>query len=797
MREEFEDMKEGYMRQTWTLKDGWEFSMMGRNAGDFQTVTLPHDWAISQPFEQWMEEGESQGFRNHFYIGWYRRTLQIPEKKPGYCYLLNFGGVYENSTVYVNGIKAGGRQYGYSSFSLDVTEFLTKGDNLLEVEVDSRACPTDRWYGGSGIYRNVTLVCAETLHLDPWKVKIKSRTEGADAVLEVDCGEMEWELPEGWKLEAALCDETGKKAAAAECNKSLKLQVEKAQLWSAEKPYLYTLFLTLSDGERERDGICQKVGIKNVELIPNCGILVNGKKIRLKGVCLHQDTGAMGIAAKKEIYRQRLLALKEMGCNAIRAAHHTFSEEFLELCDEMGFYVYEECFDKWHGGHYGKLFETEWQKDVDAMVRRDRNHPCILIWGVGNEVENQAQPSMLATLKLLTNYVRSLDPDRLVSYAMNPHFKYESKEDVSKIKDIQQFVDEVSDTEIYDNADRVERIARIAKYVDVISCNYQEQWYPLIHKRLPEKLILGTETYQYFMGHEDQMQNFTQQNPNLIPEKEDYVIGSFIWTGIDYLGESMGYPAKGWGGSLIRTNGNRRPGYYMFKSYWNEAPMVYFCVMDYSLADEGVKEHWDMPILAEHWSFPQFHKAVIPYMIMSNCEEVGLFLNGKRFFIRKPAECENRVITGFLPWQAGCVEVVGYCQGKEVCRRKVETVGVAVQLQFQGDAWTFKGSDESKTIKVPAEYGYQVQLAVAAKDARGNHSFRESAKVRFSVEGPAKILAVDNGDITGNEPYQAESIHLYHGQASVILALTGKKGRICIHADADGMSSGYQIVVAE
>ena len=204
----------------------------------------------------------------------------------------------------------------------------------------------------------------------------------------------------------------------------------------------------------------------------------------------------------------------------------------------------------------------DWQKDIKAMIERDRNRPSVVIWGVGNEVENQGQPSMLDILRKLTGYVHALDGTRPVSCAMNPHFKRESNVDIRGVSDIQKFVDEVSDTEIYDIEERVERICRIGEIVDIISCNYQEQWYPRIHGAMPDKLILGTEIYQYFCGHPEQMQNYTEENPSLVPLRYPWCIGGMIWTGIDYLGESMGYPSKGWSGSMIRTNGERRANYY-------------------------------------------------------------------------------------------------------------------------------------------------------------------------------------------------------------------------------------------
>lgn len=766
------------MRITTELSENWAFRHDHEES--FHPVELPHDWAIDLPFDRDMEQGEAQGFRNRFGIGWYRCAFELGRLEDEYLYLLEFGAVSENCTVWLNGKEAGGYKYGYSSFRLDVTGLIQQGINQMLVKVDTTAQPGDRWYSGAGIYRSVKLVQVEAVHLDPWEIVVKTEIEGTGAKVKIDTG---------LRDKAVRADLDGVTVQSQDGR--LELYVSSPRLWSAENPALYQLTLSLLDGQRVADQITMKIGLREIQFIPNEGMTVNGRPVRLNGVCIHQDGGCAGIATKKEIFRQRLLALKEAGCNAIRPAHHSYSEEFLDLCDELGFYIYEECFDKWHGGLYGRYFKTEWQKDVDAMVKRDRNRPCIVMWGVGNEVENQGQDSMLETLKLLTDYVRTLD-SRPISYAMNPHFKREDNVDLSKVKDIQQFVDEASDTEIYDKDERVERIARIAEYVDVISCNYQEQWYPMIHKRILDKLILGTESYQYFMGSPDQMQNFTEDNPVLAAQKYDYVLGSFIWTGIDYLGESMGWPSKGWTGSLIRANGSRRPSYYLMQSYWSEKPMVHFSVMDYTLPGEGTKEHWDTPPFAEHWHFPQLYRAVIPYAIMTNCQEVQLFLNGKRFYLPLPAECRNRMISGFLPYQPGIVEAVGLNNGVEVCRHVVRTPGMAVGLEFIGESWT-----RIQPETLPAEKGRQIQLSVRAIDKNGIPCVRESGKVRFRAEGPARVLAVDAGDLMSDEPYHSDSIHMYHGEASVLIALSGKPGKVCVYADGDGLGTARLTLAAE
>ena len=787
-------------RTDYKLMEGWEFTLDADGKKGYRPVTLPHDWAISAPFCRDMDQGEAQGFRDRFGIGWYRRSLRLEEKKEGYCYYLDFGGIFENSTIWVNEREAGGWKYGYSSFRLDITQFLKTGENSIVIRVDNTASPADRWYSGAGIYRTVKLLETEAAHLEEREIVVHTELEGDSAVVRVAAG-VDARVRGSLSLAGVCGDAQNNRCPDAENmaegilaediiaegeNGLLEFHVKNASLWSAEEPNLYTLTLSLMDGERAADTVSMRIGLRKIELLPGKGMFVNGEKVILKGVCLHQEAGSAGIAAKKEIWRERLLLLKEMGCNSIRAAHHTHSVEFLDLCDELGFYVYEECFDKWTGGLYGRYFETEWKKDVEAMVKRDRNRACIFIWGVGNEVENQGQPSMLAILKMLKDYVLTMDATRPVTYAMNPHFKRESNVELSQIKDIQKFVDEADDTEIYDVRERVERICRIGEIVDVISCNYQEQWYPMIHEAMPDKLILGTEIYQFFKGHPEQMQNFTNENPSLVPFAADYVIGGMIWTGIDYLGESMGYPAKGWSGAMIRTNLVKKPGFYLLKSYWNEEPMVHFSVMDYSLEDEGVKEHWDMPIYADHWHFPQFHKTVIPYMIASNCEEVALYLNGKRFFLPRPADCPNRMITGFLPYQPGCVKAVGYKNGEEVCCHVLKTPGPSVRLSFTREE-----------IKAPAERGYEMLLTVRAEDEEGNPYFRESSRVRFQIEGDGEILSVDNGNLMTNEPYQADFIHMYHGCASVRIRLGGSAGRIVVSACAEGMYPGKTVLTVE
>ncbi len=757
------------------LMQDWEFTLQQPDDHNFEPVTLPHDWAITAPISRTMSQAKEQGFRDRWGIGWYRRKLVLDQMKKDHVYKLQFDGVYENSTIWVNGQEAGTQKYGYSRFVLDITDLIHEGDNLILVKVDNTSLPADRWYSGAGIYRTVTLMELNYNHLQPEEIHVTTEIDGVTGIVTIKTGTSSL-------VKACLFDDDLSVTAEADTG-HIQLEIPNVKLWSPEKPYLYRLELSLVEGGEVIDSYALNVGIRTIEMIPGKGMYINGTMTKVKGLCIHQDAGCLGTAVTPEIWRDRLVQFKEIGCNAIRTAHHIPAAEILDLCDELGLLVYEEPFDKWTGGAYGRYFETEWQRDVECMVRRDRNHPCIFMWGVGNEVENQGQESMLKILSMLKEHLLTMDNTRPISYAMNPHFKYESHVDVSQVTDIQQFVDEVDDTEIYDLQDRVERIRRIAEIVDVISCNYQEQWYPEIHKAIPDKLILGTETYQFFRGHPDHLQNYSEKVPWLDVEENDYVIGGMLWTGIDYLGESMGYPAKGWAGSLFWTNNERKPMSYLYQSYWSDQPIVYMAVMDYSLQDEGVKEHWDAPRYASHWDFPQFNKSVIPYMIATNCEKVTIELNDKVFYVNSPSSYPNRMITGYLPYLPGKVTVRGLIDGQEVSTYTLQTAAIAAKLRF-----------DKEEVFLDAAAGYLKLFTVRAKDGADIPVFRESAKVVFKVSGPAEIVAVDNGDLSSSESYDSHWMHMYHGCVSTVIRLTGERGRAVLSAYSEGMYPAQLVI---
>lgn len=744
------------------LNDGWTFSLDGQS---FAPVSIPHDWCIGRPADREAPLGMSQGYYRRGDIGWYRCSLTVEKPEDHRCFL-DFGGVFEQAVIWLNGREVGRHSYGPSPFRLKVTDAVRPGENELLVQVDCTAEPADRWYSGCGIYRPVKLIITENAHLEERSVVVTTQASADSAAVTIRTGT---DRP----VRATLTGPDGA-AFTAQGSSCICITVPKPQLWSAETPHLYTLTLSLLDGGRVADEISLRIGLRDVRFVPGEGLFVNGEHVYLRGVCLHQDMGCRGIAAKKEMWRERLVQLKRMGCNSIRASHHVHAPEFMDLCDEMGFYVYEECFDKWHSGAYARYFADNWQSDVDAMLLRDRNRPSVIIWGIGNEVENQAHDSMIATLKMLVDYAHAADPTRPVTYAINPHFKRPANIDLSQVKDIQAFVDEVDDREIEDLTEKLACIRRICEQVDIISCNYQEQWYPQIHAMMPDKLILGTEIYQYFVGDPGHYQNYTENPPPLLAESEKWLLGGFIWSGFDYLGESMGWPSRGWTGAVIRTNGNPRASYHMLRSFWTKEPMIHLAILDYTMGDEFVKEHWGFPPYEAHWDFPMFHKQLLPYMIATNCERVEIEVPGRSF--AAPQKGANGLITGFLPYFPGFVTAKGYIGGKLVCEHTLVTPGPAARLAFDAHA------------DLPAGKGCEVMLTVRVQDEKGNPVLRDSRPVAFSVEGPAEVVATDNGDLMETTPYPSPVLPLWHGQASVVIRLTGAPGQVCIRCAAEGLA---------
>ncbi|MCD7883419.1 MAG: hypothetical protein LUI87_06915 [Lachnospiraceae bacterium] len=836
----------------------------------FETISLPHDWAIASARNPKMPYGGEQGFFDRYGIGWYRLHFKVGEEP--LRRFLRFGGVFECCSVYLNGALLGTHHYGYSGFSFEITDIVRPGENLLAVRVDNSVVPQDRWYSGCGIYRPVEFEELPQMFLKNEDVALTADYENGKGSLKLRVN-FPWDVA-SMKMDSAIAedgliaaenaaDRDGSAAAeshiarsAAPCvmasidglfcekipeNGELSVSDLKVEPWSAELPRLYDLKLTILDSatgkkvkncknsstgndeaslaemagkdeaasQTETDAADEggfhvdaftlrlRIGFRRMEFLPGEGLMVNGTPVKLKGVCLHHDGGCVGAAVTKSLLRQRLELIKSMGCNMIRTSHNIVSEDMMDLCDEMGFYVLDECFDKWVQGSYSRFYETDAEADLTYLVLRDRNRPSVIMWSVGNEVGDQGSAPMLEILARLCAIVRNLDASRPVTVALSPHYTSLDGEPVEEHVE-----------------DKVDAISRVAAIVDVLGLNYQEQWYEAIHEALPEKLIFGTETYQFFRGSYNHYFNYGTDGSWPDAEKNPYVIGCCLWAGVDYLGESMRYPSRGWAGAAIQANLVRKPVSWLWESCWSEKPVVHISILDYTQPMEIVREHWSEMPFSDCWNYPMFQYAPMPYAIFTNCQEVRLTQNGKELDIPKPADCKNHMITGFLPLEPGEVLVEGINDGEVVCSHRLISSGPSARLEFEEtlfDKETIRqdvaaaGLSADKELTKPAmtntyvakEAAEPMQLlfTVKATDANGVWNPRESQEVIFSVEGPCEIEGVDCGYLCSLDAPNSDRIHMHQGRASVVLRIMGA-GRIVLHAHAAGLTDAEKIVEA-
>ncbi|MCD8103495.1 MAG: glycoside hydrolase family 2 protein [Lachnospiraceae bacterium] len=795
--------------QSWLFcrKDLPDGALPSCEESGFETVSLPHDWAIASARNPKMPYGGEQGFFDRYGVGWYRLHFVVGETP--LRRFLRFGGVFECCSVYLNGTLLGTHNYGYSGFSFEITDAVHTGENLLAVRVDNSVAPQDRWYSGCGIYRPVELEELPQVFLRIEDVALTTDYENGR-------GSLRLRVKFPWDTILAETDDdiTGDVSTAAENSTCLALPCVVASIdglfcekipengeltvsdlevspWSAESPVLYDLKLAIL--EPEESTLQMRIGFRRVEFLPGNGLSVNGTPVKLKGVCLHHDGGCVGSAVTKSLLRHRLELIKSMGCNMIRTSHNIVSEDMMDLCDEMGFYVLDECFDKWVQGSYSRFYETDAKADLSYLVLRDRNRPSVVMWSVGNEVGDQGSAPMLAILARLCGIVRKLDVSRPVTAALAPHYTNLAGEPVEEHVE-----------------DKIAAISRVAAIVDVLGLNYQEQWYEAIHEALPDKLIFGTETYLFFRGSYNHYFNYGTDSSWLDVEKNPYVIGCCLWAGVDYLGESMLYPSRGWAGAAIHTNLVRKPISWLWESCWSEKPVVHISILDYTQPMEIVREHWSEMPFSDCWNYPMFQLAPMPYAIFTNCQEVRLSQNGKGLDIPKPAGCKNHMITGFLPLEPGEVLVEGINDGEVVCSHRLVSSGASARLEFEETLFdketirqgtvgmpadkelTRPAMEDSPAPKVLAE-PMQLLFTVKATDANGVWNPRESQEVIFSVEGPCKIEGVDNGYLCSLDAPASDRIHMHQGRASVVLRIKGS-GRIVLHARAAGLAGSEKIL---
>ncbi len=787
------------VRDTISINQGWQFHRGDvKNIAELKStqsvddvVNLPHDFLIGQ---DWVAPDASErpdnsdagsnvrsrlssrGFKE-MGIGWYRYELTPKDEWKGKRIVLDFQGIMLVGDVYLNGQRIGGTDYGYLGFDIDLSKLLKWGQtNEIAVKADTQNPSNSRWFTGAGLYRDVNLIVTNKDLFFPRhplfirtqgnrEVKIKAEIINQQKVAK---GQTAAKMPVGVRI----LDADGKVVAEQKNDIHFNakwrdreyelpsISLENAKLWSPDSPYLYTAEVTLYDNEGNiADQIKEPFGVRTIEIIPQKGLLVNGKKVLLKGYANHHTLGALGAAAYPRAIEKRQKLMKEFGMNHIRTSHNPYSEDFLKLCDKYGILVVDELYDKWLTQYAGGRVEWEslWQKDVPEWVKRDRNHPSVVMWSLGNELQQYSNLPFndwgVTAYKLQKELLHRYDDTRLTTVAMHPRYRNLETDSIP---------------------------ADLAIETEVNSYNYRYMYFPGDSKRYPEKTFYQSEASVAAMG------------PNFYEMDRDKVIGLAYWGAIDYLGESMGWPVKGWNQGVFDLSLQPKPDAYFVKSMFTDEPTVHIGVIEKS----GGNIQWNginvsAGKLSENWNREAGEK--VSLYTYTNGDEVELFLNGKSLGVKKNSndpKLRARIKWDNIAYAPGTLVAVAKKNGKVVARHQIETTGEAVALKLVPDVetWHADGKD-------------LMHVRIYAVDKKGRRVLnmkdaKAFDKLTFTVKGDANIVAVDNGNIASDELHigktQLEKTiqrNLFQGSALVILRAGNKPGKIELSVAGEKMKA--------
>jgi beta-galactosidase len=761
---------------------------------DWRILDLPHDWSIEGPFD----EKEPSSFCGAYLptgIGWYRKRFHLPNSYKNKKLTIEFDGIYELSAVWINGHFLGQRPYGYVPFFYDLTPHVALGDeNVIAVKVDNSRQTNCRWYSGSGIYRHTWLLSTNKVHVAHWGTFVSSsRVSKQAAALRISTRiSNESESPAGCTLVTSIIDGNGNVVDSAEASQDIatgqeyeflqEIKVNLPHLWSVNDPYLYRAHSTVRTGGRTSDEYDTPVGIREAVFDADSGFLLNGERVKLNGVCLHHDGGSVGAAVPERIWERRLEILKEMGCNAIRTSHNPFAAEFLDLCDRMGFLVMNEAFDEWKvpkgqigPNGYAKYFDEWYERDVQNLVRRDRNHPCVVLWSAGNEIGDQGSPQGAETLQQLLKVFNTEDPTRMVTAGCD-HIHSEPASEAA----------------------RPEFLALL----DVVGYNYVDRWrdrkekyYSIDRHAFPRRRFVGTESeamggvrgeYPELFAASAPVAGFFQflRGRNVDVEQlwkfvstYDYVAGDFMWTGIDHLGEAR-WPMKSSSSGVIDTCGFKKDGYYFYQSQWTDKPVLH---------------------LFPHWNWKGKEGQIIPVTCFTNCDTVELFLNGRSLGVKgyEFPRLGMEVRWGNLPdrakvlrttadlhlswdvlYEPGALKAVGTKDGKIFATDEVYTTGEPASIGLSSDRASI-GTDPSDVAHVTVHILDQNGRVVPIADN----------EIAFEIEGAGSLLATDNGNPASLEDYKSNRRRAFNGLCLAIVKSNGKTGEIQVSAVSPGLQA--------
>ena len=748
------------------------------NESGWRTLDLPHDWSIEGPFSK--DYASGTGFLPGG-IGWYRKSFIIPSSEMNRKIFISFDGIYNNSEVWINGTWLGKRPNGYISFQYDLTPYIKFGkSNLLAVKVDHSKFGDSRWYTGSGIYRDVRLIYTSPVHIKQWGVFASSKDiSNTKAELDIEVTIINESLKASDVTVSNFLllstDTVNKSTETLRIDASSpkvinqKMEVSNPKLWDIENPELYTL-VTVVKGKGVLDSQTSKVGFRNIRFDADKGFFLNGKNLKLKGICLHHDAGTLGSAVPRQEIARRLDILKELGCNAIRTSHNPFSPDFLDLCDAKGFLVIGEAFDEWelpkkkwiegwNKGTPGKDGYSadfkEWHAtDLKDMILRDRNHPSIIMWSIGNEVDYPNDPYTHPVLNTEANPQTWAKFDEKLPNANR--LGEVAKELVGIVKqfDTTRPVTAGLASALMSNE------TGYADALDVTGYNYQEFRYAPDHQKYPKRIFYGSENGMTLDAWKTVADN-------------DFVIGQFLWTGFEYLGEAGQFPTRHSTSGIIDLAGNKKPEFYFRQSLWSDKPMVFIGTTD-RLTDNGPVNLWAHKRVDPVWNWKEGQ--AISVNVFTNCEEVELFLNNRSLGIKKMADFQNRTINWQVPFEAGTLRAIARTSGKELASFGLKTTGSPVRIAAKSDVKSLKGDKQ--------DLGH---IWVALCDEAGNTVFSAENEIICEVKGPARILGMEDSNPRNIEDYKDNRQNAFHGKLLIYVQSLDTSGKAVISLSSPGL----------
>ncbi len=750
----------------------------------WRLLDLPHDWSIEGRFSR-DNPATTAGGALPTGIGWYRKSFTLPEKLTGETVFIDFDGVYRNSQVWINGHELGKRPNGYISFRYELTPFLKFGKekNVIAVRVDNSEQPNSRWYTGSGIYRNVWLVTTGNVHVSHWGTFVSCPdVSDEEAIVKLQVA-VSQEVPEkaNVSVETRIIDPLTHKICGRQRSEwitgdSLVTQsfsIKNPVLWSVDNPRTYKAETRVIADNKITDIYVTSFGIRTFHFDAQKGFFLNGKPLKIKGVCLHHDLGALGAAVNTRAIERQLKMLKEMGCNAIRTSHNPPAPELLDLCDSMGFFVMDEAFDMWKKKKKDQDYHIDWdewhKKDLADQILRDRNHPSVFVWSIGNEIREQFDPRGISIARELASIVKKIDPTRPVTSALTEN--------------------EPDKNFIYQSG-----------ALDVLGFNYKHAAYPELPGRFPRGKFIATETASaletrgVYVMPSDSVRYWptaykaplTGANPDFTAssydntvaywgatheaswqavKKYDFMAGLFVWSGFDYLGEPDPYdwPARSSYFGIIDLAGFPKDIYYMYQSEWTDKPVLH---------------------LFPHWNW-QSGQIVDVCAYYSQADEVELFLNGKSLGVKKKGSDELHVMWR-VPFEPGELKAVSRKDGATVLTSVVRTAGAPVKIELVADRDTIRNDALDLSF-----------ITVKILDKDGNLVPDADNQVRFDLSGPGVIAGVDNGYQASLEPFKASERKAFQGMCLAIVRSQRQPGNIVLKAGSDGLEPAVLTIVSE